>query len=207
MKTRHVIALFAAAVFATPLSGQPVSSRGPQVGSTTLNFNLLTDGTVLSTQYPGVTISNGLCATSDYTAAFGRDRMQVTNFQDYTSQLCNGVKGQGFTFTFALPISSFGFLGVTNGGTISFTTANGTLTPTANQGGPNVGFFGLTDATPFNSVQVDVSGDGYIALDDVSYTTTTPEPSSVALVAAGLLAAFGFARRRKRRDGSRTATD
>ena len=207
MKTRHVIALFAAAVFATPLSGQPVSSRGPQVGSTTLNFNLLTDGTVLSTQYPGVTISNGLCATSDYTAAFGRDRMQVTNFQDYTSQLCNGVKGQGFTFTFALPISSFGFLGVTNGGTISFTTANGTLTPTANQGGPNVGFFGLTDATPFNSVQVDVSGDGYIALDDVSYTTTTPEPSSVALVAAGLLAALGFARRRKRRGDSPTATD
>lgn len=204
MKTPHVIALFAAAVFATPLSGQPVSSTGPQAGSTKLNFNLLTDGTVLSTQYTGVTISNGLCASSDYSAAFADDPMQVTNFVSYTSQLCNGVSGQGFTFTFAFPITSFGFLGVTNGGTISFTTSNGTLTPTFNPLNTVIGFVGLTDVNPFSSVQVNVSGDGYIALDDISYTTTTPEPSSVALVAAGLVAAFGFARRGKRRDDSRT---
>ena len=204
MKTRHVIALLAAAVFATPLSGQPVGSTGPQAGSTTLNFNLLTGGTVLSTQYMGVTISNGLCASSDYTSAFNDDPMQLTNFVDYTSQLCNGVIGQGFTFTFAFPITSFGFLGVTNGGTISFTTSNGTLTPTFNPLNTVIGFVGLTDVNPFSSVQVNISGDGYIALDDVSYTTMTPEPSSVALVAAGLLAAFGLARRGKRRDDSRT---
>lgn len=201
MNSRHLLALIGAAILAAPLAAQPVSSSGPLAGSTTLTFNALTAGTVLSTQYPGVTISNGLCASSDYTAAFARDPIQVTNFQAYTSQLCNGVKGQPFTFNFAAPISSFGFLGVTNGGIISFTTSNGTLTPTLYPVNAIIGFVGVTDVNPFTSVQVNVSGDGYIALDDVSFTTTVPEPTSVVLVAAGLIGALGVARRRKQRNG------
>ena len=196
MKSLRLIALLGAAVVAAPLAAQPVSSSGPLSGSTTLNFNSLTAGTVLSNQSPGVSISNGLCANSDYASYFGHDPMQVSNFLAYTSQPCNGAQGQAFTFTFATAINSFGFLGLTNGGAINFTTGNGSASAPFVFNGTAT-FYGITDVTPFSSVQINVAGDGYIALDDVSYTTTTPEPTSLALVAAGLLGTIGYARRRR----------
>ena len=187
-----------AAVVAAPLAAQPIGSLAPLAGSTTLNFNLLTAGTVLSNQYPGVTISNGVCANSDYPVYFGGDRMQLTNFLAYTSQPCNGVQGRPITFTFATAINSFGFLGVTNGGAVHFTTRNGATSQPDGFNG-SASFYGITDVTPFSSIQISVAGDGYIILDDVSFITTTPEPTSLALVAVGLLSAIGYARRRRAR--------
>ena len=63
-------------------------------------------------------------------------------------------------------------------------------------------FYGITDATAFNTVSFSVAGNGLIAIDDVSSTapvgvTATPEPASIALVATGLLGVAGVVRRRR----------
>jgi hypothetical protein len=202
----RLVAAAALLVLAAPLGAQPTASTAPRAGSSKIDLNGLLNGTVVSGQYaPGVTVSGGLCATTLLAGYFGWDPVQAINFSyanaanGYT---CNGSYGQAITFTFSQAIDSFGFLALAGGGDITFVTPNGS----SSQSTPHYSsqYYGITDVTPFTSVQVSVAGDGLFTLDDVTYTsvyqtTTTPEPASFVLFATGALGMFGVARRRNSR--------
>ncbi|MBC8089526.1 MAG: PEP-CTERM sorting domain-containing protein [Phycisphaerae bacterium] len=203
IRNRLIVGITLSLVLTAAANAQPVSSAGPQSGSTVATFNSLAAGTVISNQFPAFTVTGGLCANSDYSSAyFGSDPMQASNFVNFQGGNCNGSANQPFTFTFAQNITSFGFLAVVNGtNTITFTNANGAAV-VPNPYSVVAGWAGITDATPFNMVNVTVSGDGGIALDDVTYATAAtvvPEPASMALVASGLLGVLVAARRRRTR--------
>lgn len=203
IKNRFIIGMTLGLALAGVANAQPVSSAGPQFGSTVADFNSLANGTVISNQFPAFTVTGGLCANSDYSAAyFFGDVMQASNFVNFQGGNCNGSANQPFTFTFAQNISSFGFMAVVNGiNTITFDNGNGTAV-VPNPFTTVAGWAGFTDATPFNTINVTISGDGGIALDDVTYTnaaTVVPEPASLALVASGLFGVLVAARRRRSR--------
>ncbi len=191
--TLLAVALCLAPAF-TPLMAQQVQIAAPLAGSTTIDFNTLSQAEVISNQFAGVSVSNGLCANDDY--SFHDNTMAATNFLNFTSAPCNGLQGAPITFVFANAIQSFGFIAVTNGGAITFTNPNGSI----NVGLTQSGFNGFSDAAAFSSVTVSVAGDGYFFMDDVSYAasaSTVPEPASIVLLATGLLGVAGVARRRR----------
>ncbi|MEP6781308.1 MAG: PEP-CTERM sorting domain-containing protein [Gemmatimonadaceae bacterium] len=201
--------LLAAALLTSPLAAQPVATAAAALGSTVLTFNTVVNGAPAGNQ-GSVTLSSNLCGNSAYSAAyFGSDVMQVGNFTatgtfpNATVQDCNGSGPAAFSFTFAQAITSFGFFGQARTGIdfFHFSDGNGNIDIQNSSTANSAGWVGFSDANPFTTVTVTVSG-GLALFDNLSYksasvATVTPEPASEALVGFGLLGVFGFIRRRK----------
>ena len=187
-----------------PIGAQQSSSTGPKAGSTVVNFNGLSNGSVVGSQIAGMTVSPNACANTALGGFFfGGDPVQISNLTGMASS-CNGGAVNPYpsiTFTFSQTIDSFGFTGLTTGTWINFLTSGGStnvaMTPFS------ASWAGITNSAGFTSVTISANGNGALALDDLSYTgapirvSATPEPASLALLATGLVGVVGFARRRK----------
>ena len=198
MKLLSRLAVVAVFSLSSTAVAQPVVVGAPVAGSTVINFNAIPAFTSLSNQFAGlgVSIVSSCVMTSNYYPTyFGGDPIQVTNFDRNGTDCAGGGSYPNVTFNFASTINYFGLNGISNGN-ITLTNANGSISVYAPVQNP-ANFVGFTDATGFNSVTISADLNNAFAIDDVSFTSTVPEPSSVALVAVGMLA-VGAAARRKR---------
>ncbi len=208
-----MVAALVLAPFFAPASAQQTGTNGPLSGSTVIDFESLLNAVQIFSPLAGVTVTGGVCANDKFGSApsgpgFFASQIQASNFADFGDD-CGSAAFQPFTFTFSQAITSFGFLALTAGdqdendigGPILFTTTSGTITIPTNfdLNTQTAGWVGFSDSSPFTSVTISVAGNGAIAFDDVAFVTVTPEPSSAALVASGLIGVAAFLRRRRNR--------
>lgn len=193
--------LFVGLMVSAAASGaaQPTQVNTVPSGSTVINF-VLPNGTELRDQYAalGVTVSGGACANKVFSQSYpGFPPTPITNYAPL-GMPCNGQLLQPITFSFAQPITFFGFFGYSNG-TLTFHDGYGSLTMQAVLEN-NDQLRAFTDAHPFSSVIVSASDNGAFSFDYLSFAPaiTTPEPSSMALIGTGLVALVPTVLRRRR---------
>ena len=120
-----------------------------------------------------------------------------------------GFPGGSATFTFAGGTHAFGAyltgLQTVFSSAVTITFFDGTsqtLTLPINTSG-GASYFGFTHSVAFTQLTIDagpgVSGTDAWGVDNVSFTSAVPEPTSVALMVAGLALVGGVARRRSAR--------
>jgi hypothetical protein len=172
----------------------------PAAATTTIDFDGLSDGTAVTTQYSGVTFSGAAVATAgitlnefDFPPKSGLNVVlnQTTNLQVDFSTAAQSVSGF-VTGTDVVTLSAFD--GATLLGSIATTGPNFVSSGNA----PNQ-FLSLSFA---NITSVRFSGPGAFSftLDDLSYSPASgavPEPASWAMMVGGLLVAGAAMRRRK----------
>lgn len=198
MKIRkHPLVLLLAAAIA----GAPSSI------ATTIDFDGLLDGTSVTTEYPGFTFTNAVVLTS---------AISLNEF-DFPPRSGGNIvfdSGGPLSITFSIPISSFeGFFTYTSGLSLSFFDAGAALLGTVTSGfSNNTGLGGDPGSSPNELLtfslgsdairSVVITGDpggGSFTGDD--FTTATvqspvpvPEPSSLGIVAAIVLAGLRIVR-------------
>ena len=215
-----IAALFSGSVFASPLAAQvEVTVSGAATGRFVSNAGAFTVGQGCTTllvglQYCGSSFSD---KTSEGFVGFGGNAMPGSNFNNFGSfSLSNTVKQKytGEKFELMLTISSP--TGITPGGANQMFTSTimGSVNSTMNGGifidfDNNARMFSFTGSSDLPSV----SGDGLLVVNDMSLnagqtgaatgyfeasnTSVVPEPSTYALMSAGLAGLFGVARRRR----------
>ncbi len=158
------------------------------------------------TAAPGVTVS---LTGPNYGSGFsGISNTTFGNLYGFNTTT-GGSQWLGFatgtaTFSFASPITSFGFwiTGVQTVFTSSFTltfndgTAQSLNLPINTSGGAS--YYGFTDTASLSSLTItNLSNDAW-GIDDVSYggSSTVPEPSSLFLLGSAVLGLAGVARRK-----------
>lgn len=159
---------------------------------------------------PGFTVSTGgtpiglQVGPDTPLAGFGA---AATEGSHYLSAYLPGLPQGTIRFTLAAPTTAFGFNLIDVGesaGTVALQTNAGTyaagVTLLSTSGGSPSGsvlFVGITQATPFTTIDLTVTGiDEAYGVDRV-FLSAVPEPAQAGLLLGGLAALAGLARRRK----------
>jgi hypothetical protein len=191
-----------------------IAAIGFAAQAATIDFEGLPDGTILTTQYPGLTFTNAIILTAGIS-------LNEFEFPPHSGADVVSDNGGAMTITFAGPVLSFaGYLTYVTQLTL---TAIGTGSTQVAQtvslfnnnlaclaGPPCLGDPGsspnewISVALTGGISSVTISGDpagGSFALDDATYTTAVPsavpEPETLSLILTSLCA-FNFCRRNSR---------
>jgi len=163
------------------------------------SFNALPN---LSVSQTGANYGNGYSGVSDQTAGSlygfnvtaGGKEFLGTSGDTTTFTFTGGTNAVGFYLTGLQTVFTAKVLVTFNDGTSQVLNA-----PVNTSGGAS--YFGFTDTHKFASITVsDVksgAADDAWGVDNVTFTSTVPEPSSVALTMAGLVFVAGWVARRK----------
>jgi hypothetical protein len=170
--------------------------------SVTINFEGFADGTLIATQYAGLTFSNAVIA---------RAEVSLDEFEFPPHSGVNVVVDSGgpITIVFSSAVSSFdAFFTYSVPLTLdAFNSSNSLVASTNSLFSSNEGLSGVPGSSPNELMQVSVSGGissveilgspsgGSFTMDDVTYTTSVPEPGSLFLVLAGSSMITAFRKR------------
>lgn len=200
--TKFVSVIALSSIAAGAANATPITSAFDTAlsGGTVITFDNLSNETVPTLVQGDVTISGG-----------GPIRVESTYAGQYNTRGTAALDNNGgatnlLTFTFATPVSAFGFLWgaaddvwVLNAYDSSNTLIESYNVPTTHAS--NAGdFFGLSDPGIVYATLSDISGNDYVFVDNFTYVAgadqSVPEPASMALLGAGLFG-MGMIRRRK----------
>ncbi len=176
-------------------SQKPVSAT-----STTLNFEGLPDGTIITNQYQGLTLSNAIILTAGIT-------LNEFEFPPHSGSNVLSDNGGPITIEFSQPIQSFsGYFTYLEPLTIkAFNASNAQVASATSRFSNNMALSGVSGSSPDELIQVSnnsgistltISGDANgtsFALDDASFspsTTTVPILSPTAFVLLSALLAL-----------------
>jgi hypothetical protein len=188
-----------------------VAAAGRAQAETTLNFEGFPDSTILTTQYPGLTFNNAIILTSGIS-------LNEFDFPPHSGVNVVSDNNGPMTVDFSTPITSFsGYFTYLEPLTIDAFTASDIQVATATSafsnnlaclaGPPCPGdpgsspneFISLGFAGGISSLTI--TGDPFgssFTMDDMTYNSAVPEPSSFPLAIIGVAALFTAYLRKKR---------
>ena len=208
-RLKTVFAFFVAIVFAAfPTTAAPIVYTGYDIGSVSLAGS--PNATAAAAAFdiaagalPVIDFETGLPAGVTTTAGItNASNCFTTALHCYATSGTMVATSNGWTFTFATPIDSFGayFTGwQVLGQTIGYSGGGGAVTlpmgPADFSGGTR--FFGFVDiGASISSITYTALGD-FVGIDDVRYgSASVPEPTTLLLLGTGL-AVVAYRRRRK----------
>jgi len=177
-------------VFATALLALGVAGRS--ANATTIDFEGYPDSTILTTQYPGLTLSNAIILTSGIS-------LNEFEFPPHSGVNVASDNGGPITIDFSAPVTSFsGYFTYIEPLTLDgFDASDTEVASAASAYSSNDALFGDPGSSPNELIQlsyaggmssVTITGDplgGSFTVDDVTYTSAVPEPSTQSLLFVG----------------------
>jgi hypothetical protein len=168
---------------------------------TTVTFSeiSLSNGTVVTNQFSAFGVEFGSLSATEGLYFYSNAGSPGPGLRNYFPDTYNP-----FVITFDTAVSEAAFEMTTNGTTDTFTALlNGAVVETISTGTGSFSFYGFSGIV-FDEIRVGIGGDvgngngRHMRLDNVQIgaTVSVPEPSIIALFAAGLVG-IGFARRRQ----------